>query len=161
LEAETEVAAATFECRDVSYSYLDRYPALDGVSLTVRPGERVALLGANGCGKSTLLKLLDGLVFPSSGEFTAFGHPVTEDTLEDEQFSQAFRSRVGFVFQNSDAQVFSPNVREEIAFGRSSCPAGRRSASRSRPCWPPTPRCCCSTSRPRRWTPARSTGSPT
>ncbi|GAA0259509.1 ABC transporter ATP-binding protein [Actinomadura nitritigenes] len=113
----TGTTDVTFECRDVAYSYLDRYPALDGVSLTVRPGERVALLGANGCGKSTLLKLLDGLVFPSSGEFTAFGHPVTEDTLEDEQFSQAFRSRVGFVFQNSDAQVFSPNVREEIAFG--------------------------------------------
>ncbi|GAA2151382.1 energy-coupling factor ABC transporter ATP-binding protein [Actinomadura napierensis] len=113
----TGAAGVTFECREVGYSYLDRYPALDGVSLTVRAGERVALLGANGCGKSTLLKLLDGLVFPSSGEFTAFGQPVTEDTLEDEQFSQAFRSRVGFVFQNSDAQVFSPNVREEIAFG--------------------------------------------
>lgn len=106
-----------FACDEVSYSYLDRFTALDRVSLTVRAGERVALLGANGCGKSTLLKLLDGLIFPTSGEFTAFGHPVTEDTLEDEQFSQAFRSRVGFVFQNSDAQVFSPTVREEVAFG--------------------------------------------
>jgi len=42
---------------------------------------------------------------------------VTEDALEDEQFNHAFRSRVGFIFQNSDAQVFSPTVREEIAFG--------------------------------------------
>lgn len=106
-----------FVCDDVRYAYLDRYPALDGVSLTVRRGERVALLGANGCGKSTLLKLLDGLVFPSSGTFTAFGQPITEDAMEDEQMSRAFRERVGFVFQNSDAQVFSPTVREEIAFG--------------------------------------------
>ena len=80
-------------------------------------GEKLALLGANGCGKSTLLKVLDGLVHPASGTFHAFGAQVTEETLEDEQFAMGFRSRVGFVFQNSDAQVFSPTVREEIAFG--------------------------------------------
>jgi cobalt/nickel transport system ATP-binding protein len=108
---------AVFSCRDLRYSYLDRFPALDGVSLDVHAGEKLALLGANGCGKSTLLKVLDGLVFPSSGSFRAFGEQVTEDSMEDEQFSRAFRSRVGFVFQNSDAQVFSPTVREEVAFG--------------------------------------------
>ena len=104
-------------CSEVSYSYLDRYPALCSVSLSVRRGERLALLGANGSGKSTMLKVLDGLVFPSRGTYTAFGQPVTEDSLEDEQFSAAFRSRVGFVFQNSEAQLFSATVREEIAFG--------------------------------------------
>jgi cobalt/nickel transport system ATP-binding protein len=106
-----------FECRDLEYAYLGRFPALAGVSLDVRRGEKVALLGPNGCGKSTLLKILDGLVFPDAGTFTAFGQPVTEDALEDEQFSAGFRSRVGFVFQNSDTQVFSPTVREEVAFG--------------------------------------------
>jgi cobalt/nickel transport system ATP-binding protein len=106
-----------FELDAVTFTYLDRYPALDHVSLRVHCGERLALLGANGCGKSTLLKLLDGLVFPESGSFRAFGQLVTEDALEDEQFHEAFRGRVGFVFQNSDAQVFSPTVREEIAFG--------------------------------------------
>ena len=100
-----------------SYRYLERFPALDEVSLTVHQGEKVALLGANGCGKSTLLKLLDGLVFPDRGGYTAFDADVTEDHLEDEQFSRGFRSRIGFVFQNSDTQVFSPTVREEIAFG--------------------------------------------
>lgn len=101
----------------VSYTYLDRFAALNDVSLTIGRGEKVALLGANGCGKSTLLKILDGLIFPDAGTFTAFGETVTEDVLEDEQFNHAFRSRVGFIFQNSDAQVFSPTVRDEVAFG--------------------------------------------
>jgi cobalt/nickel transport system ATP-binding protein len=105
------------ECVDLRYSYLGRYPALAGVSLQIDAGEKVALLGANGCGKSTLLKLLDGLLFADAGTFRAFGTDVTEDQLEDEQFSRAFRGRVGFIFQNSDAQVFSPTVREELAFG--------------------------------------------
>jgi cobalt/nickel transport system ATP-binding protein len=104
-------------CDGLSFSYLDRFPALDDVSFDVNAGETLALLGANGCGKSTLLKLLDGLLFPTAGHYRAFGHPVTEDLLEDEQFSTAFRSRVGFIFQNTDAQVFSPSVREEVAFG--------------------------------------------
>ncbi len=109
--------SSIFVCRDLGYSYLDRFLALDHVSLHVSRGEKLALLGANGCGKSTLLKILDGLIHPTSGTFHAFGELVTEDTLEDEQFSMAFRSRVGFVFQNSDTQVFSPSVREEVAFG--------------------------------------------
>jgi cobalt/nickel transport system ATP-binding protein len=100
-----------------SYRYLERFVALDDVSLTVGRGEKLALLGANGCGKSTMLKLLDGLLFADSGAYRAFGTEVTEDHLEDEQFSRGFRSRIGFVFQNSDAQVFSPTVRDEIAFG--------------------------------------------
>ena len=104
-------------CTDVAYRYLGRFTALAGVSLAVAAGEKVALLGANGCGKSTLLKILDGLIFPDRGSYTAFGQPITEDTLDDEQMNRAFRSRVGFVFQNSDAQVFSPTVRDEIAFG--------------------------------------------
>ena len=104
-------------CRGLGFAYLERFPALDDVSFTIRRAEKIALLGANGCGKSTLLKILDGLLFPDSGTYEAFGEPVTEDNLEDEQFSMGFRSRVGFIFQNSDAQVFSPTVREEIAFG--------------------------------------------
>jgi cobalt/nickel transport system ATP-binding protein len=105
------------DCRDIHFSYLERFVALDGVDLTVRRGETVALLGANGCGKSTLLKILDGLLFPDSGQVRAFGEEVTEDKLEDVGFNEGFRGRIGFVFQNSDSQVFSPTVREDIAFG--------------------------------------------
>jgi cobalt/nickel transport system ATP-binding protein len=111
------VAETLLDLAGVSYSYLGRFAALDDVSLTVAAGEKVALLGANGCGKSTLLKILDGLVFPDSGTYHTFDAHITEDHLEDEQFNRGFRSRIGFVFQNSDAQVFSPTVREEIAFG--------------------------------------------
>ena len=103
--------------RNASYSYLDRFLALDDVSLTIQRGDKVALLGANGCGKSTLLKVLDGLVFPTTGTYHAFGSDVTESNLDDDQFSRGFRARIGFIFQNSDAQVFSPTVRDEIAFG--------------------------------------------
>jgi cobalt/nickel transport system ATP-binding protein len=101
----------------VSYRYLDRFEALDDVSVTITAGERLALLGANGSGKSTLLKILAGLTFPDTGTFQAFGVDVTEDSLEDEQFNLAFRSRIGVIFQNADVQVFSPTVRDEIAFG--------------------------------------------
>ncbi len=114
-----------FRVDGVSYSYLGRFPALDAVSLRVGRGEKVALLGANGCGKSTLLKLLDGLLFPDAGRFVAFGEEITEDKLEDEQLQRAFRSRVGFIFQNSDAQTFSPTVRDELAFGPLNLGKGR------------------------------------
>jgi cobalt/nickel transport system ATP-binding protein len=110
-------AGPLLACRELRYSYLGRFGALDGVSFGIDAGESVALLGANGCGKSTVLKVLDGLLPPDSGSYHAFGTEVTEDHLDDEQFSRAFRSRVGFIFQNSDAQVFSATVRDELAFG--------------------------------------------
>jgi cobalt/nickel transport system ATP-binding protein len=106
-----------FRADGLGYTYLDRYPALEDVSFQIRKGERIALLGANGSGKSTLLKILDGLVFPTAGELTAYGQPLTEESLADPEVNARFRSRVGIVFQNSDVQVFSATVREEIAFG--------------------------------------------
>jgi cobalt/nickel transport system ATP-binding protein len=113
-DTDTEVV---FHATGVGYTYLDRYPALDDVSFQIRAGERIALLGANGSGKSTLLKILDGLVFPTAGQLTAYGQPLTEESLADPEVNARFRSRVGIVFQNSDVQVFSATVREEIAFG--------------------------------------------
>lgn len=105
-----------FEVKAAHYRYED-VPALTDVSLTVTSGESIVLLGANGSGKSTLLKMLDGLVFPSAGSIRAFGEELSEESLKDEGFSLEFRRRVGFVFQNSDAQLFSPSVWEEVAFG--------------------------------------------
>lgn len=106
-----------FELRDVHYSYLGKFPALCGVNLTVNAGEKVCLIGANGTGKSTVLSMLDGLIFPDSGTFRAFGAELSEAALEDESFSLNFRKRVGFVFQNPDVQLFCPTVKDDIIFG--------------------------------------------
>jgi cobalt/nickel transport system ATP-binding protein len=105
-----------FEVQDVHFAYDANAAALDGVSLAIESGERVAILGANGSGKSTLLKMLDGLYFPTEGSVRAFGRPLTERALQDEAFDFAFRRRVGLVFQDSDVQLFSPSVWDEVAF---------------------------------------------
>lgn len=91
--------------------------ALDALDLTIESGQHVAIVGANGSGKSTLLKMLDGLVFCDSGTITAFGEPLTEATLEQPEFRRFFRSRVGFVFQDADVQLFCATAFDELAFG--------------------------------------------
>jgi cobalt/nickel transport system ATP-binding protein len=105
-----------FEVDNVNYSYRE-IKALDNLSLTIPRGVRVALLGANGSGKSTLLRILDGLYFPDSGRVNFCGEALSEERLFDEEFAFQFRRRVGFVFQNSDAQLFCPTVFDELAFG--------------------------------------------
>jgi cobalt/nickel transport system ATP-binding protein len=110
------MAVPVFEVRDVTFRY-HKVTALDGLSLTITPRKRVALLGANGSGKSTLLRILDGLAFPERGAVHYEGEPLTEDRLQDLEFGFRFRRRVGMVFQNPDVQLFSPTVFDEVAFG--------------------------------------------
>ena len=105
-----------FDVNGLCYDYDNQIPALDHVSLTVRPGERLAILGSNGSGKSTLLKILDGLYFPSQGSVSAFGKPLTEQAFRDDAFNFEFRRRVSLVFQDSDVQLFMPSVWDELAF---------------------------------------------
>ncbi len=117
MDNPTNAAVTALSLSHVSYSYDGSNTALSDISLTVASGERLAILGANGSGKSTLLKILDGLVHPTAGRFLAFGEEITARALRDEEASHRFRRRIGFVFQNSEAQLFSATVREEIAFG--------------------------------------------
>lgn len=109
-------ADVIFEARSVSFAYEGKQVALENIDFSVHAGESLVIVGANGCGKSTLLKLLDGLYFPTQGAIFAFGKPLTEKALQDDEFNFAFRRRVGLVFQDSDVQLFSPSVLDEVAF---------------------------------------------
>jgi energy-coupling factor transport system ATP-binding protein len=94
----------------VHFSYPSGVEALKGVSLTVKDGEFVAIMGQNGAGKTTLVKHFNGLLKPTSGS-------VRVDGVETAKSSVAALARnVGFVFQNPDHQLFSETVEEEIAF---------------------------------------------
>jgi cobalt/nickel transport system ATP-binding protein len=114
--AET-ARAPVFQLEQVGYRYPGGETGVRYLDLLVREQERIVLLGANGSGKSTLLKVLDGLFFPQEGVVKAFGQVLAEKSLNDERYNQAFRRRVGFVFQNPEAQLFSATVWDEIAFG--------------------------------------------
>jgi energy-coupling factor transport system ATP-binding protein len=86
--------------------------ALTDVTMSVSPGEMVAVLGANGSGKSTLARLTNGLLMPSSGRVTVDGI----DT-RDEARGIELRSTVGMVFQNPDDQIVATAVEDDVAFG--------------------------------------------
>jgi cobalt/nickel transport system ATP-binding protein len=114
--ATLQTGLLEFEAEDVRYEY-ERVAALQGLTLRVHGGERIALLGANGSGKSTLLRLMDGLYFASAGTVRFRGAALTEAAMEDDGFAMSFRRRVGMVFQNPDIQLFNPTVFDEVAFG--------------------------------------------
>src|SRR3972149_5562132 len=105
-----------FNIEKVSYHYADKHLGLKNINMQVESGESLAILGANGSGKSTLLKIMAGLAFPVQGSVMALGKVVTQDSLIGE-FAGFFRSKVGFVFQEPDVQIFCPTVWDEIAFG--------------------------------------------
>jgi len=104
------------EMTNVSYSY-SNIPALNNISLNISKGESVTLIGVNGCGKSTLLKLINGIITPDSGTYKFNGEEINKKKLRDSKFSKLFHQKIGFVFQNSQTQLFCPEVYDEIAFG--------------------------------------------
>ena len=104
------------ELRDITYSY-DDHIALDQITFSINKGEAVAFMGPNGSGKSTLLKIMNGLIFADRGVYKFDGEEITEKKMKDAIFSKSLHKRVGFIFQNSDAQLFNTTVFDEIAFG--------------------------------------------
>jgi cobalt/nickel transport system ATP-binding protein len=105
------------ELENVTYRYSDGTPALEDISIAIAPGDHLVILGANGSGKSTLLRILNGLLHPSAGSVRFRGKDIDESTLKFPQLLREFRSSVGFVFQNADAQLFNASVYEEVAYG--------------------------------------------
>ncbi|MGR6835401.1 energy-coupling factor ABC transporter ATP-binding protein [Syntrophomonas erecta] len=106
-----------FDLKGIKYSFSRGDQVFNNLSLTINPGESIALMGANGSGKTTLLKILGGLYYPQQGEVNAFGYKITEKKMEEANFCQEYYRRVGYLFQNSDVQLFTSRVFDEIAYG--------------------------------------------
>jgi energy-coupling factor transport system ATP-binding protein len=96
---------------DVGHRYPSGVLALDGIDLTVRGGEAVAIVGANGGGKSTLLRHLDGLLRPTAGRVSIGGRDARDLSVAK------LAATVALAFQDPDAQIFARRVADEVAFG--------------------------------------------
>jgi cobalt transport protein ATP-binding subunit len=104
-------ARAAVTLSELSYAYPDGTRVLDGVSLIINNGERVAILGPNGAGKTTLALQLNGMLEGATGAVTI------GDTVLSAKTRRAIRRQVGLVFQDPDDQLFLPTVSADVAFG--------------------------------------------
>lgn len=93
---------------DLSYTYANKRIVLGGIDLCIHEGEKVGLIGPNGAGKTTFFLLACGVLKPEGGMIELFG---------EEMAAGKFHPEIGMVFQNSDDQLFSPSVWDDIAFG--------------------------------------------
>ena len=102
------------EAKELTFTYDEGdIPSLNGVSLKIRKGSKVAFMGANGSGKSTFFLCLNGIHKPDSGVLYFHGKPLDYS----KKGLQELRSKVGIVFQDPDNQLFSASVTQEISFG--------------------------------------------
>jgi NHLM bacteriocin system ABC transporter peptidase/ATP-binding protein len=115
--AAPEQLSGAVDLRDVSFSYAPfDPPVVDGISLRIEPGQRVALVGGSGSGKTTLLKLLLGLHQPNAGQVLYDGHPLAELPRE------VFTSSVAWVDQ--EIRLFEGSVHDNLTlFNRATSPA--------------------------------------
>lgn len=100
------------EMTEICFSYRPGTPVLEGLSLAIEQGQRLALRGHNGSGKTTLFRIMMGLISPQSGTLSFMGRPV-----QDEEGWRKLRSRIGMVFQDPDDQLFCPTLLDDVAFG--------------------------------------------
>lgn len=101
------------EVKDLNYQYEDGTVALQNVNLTIKKGEKIAIMGSNGSGKSTLFLCLNGVYKPTKGSILVNGEPITYNRSGLKKLRQI----IGIVFQNPDNQLFSADVYQEISFG--------------------------------------------
>ena len=99
------------DIQNISFSYPNGFNALRNINLSIKKGEFVGIIGQNGAGKSTLLKNLTGLLKPTQGKILIAGTDTREISVG------RLATKIGFVLQNPDRQLFADTVEEEIAFG--------------------------------------------
>jgi len=97
---------------NIHFEYEDGNKVLAGFDFEINAGERIALKGSNGAGKTTVFKLIMGLIKAQKGKLHIFG----KERKKEKDFLEV-RERVGYLFQDSDNQLFCPTVEEDIAFG--------------------------------------------
>lgn len=112
----TEKLSFSYDDYDLDTVAEAHHPALSEVSLTIRRGEYVAVLGHNGSGKSTLAKLLNMILIPTSGKIYIDGTDITANDFSEDQIFD-IRRKIGMVFQNPDNQLVATVVEEDVAFG--------------------------------------------
>ena len=100
---------------DICFAY-DSTPVLKHFGTEIADGEFVVIKGDNGCGKSTLLNIINALEFAEIGTYTFDGTVIDKKAMKNGQFAKAFHQKIGYVFQNTDAQLFCSSVYDEIAF---------------------------------------------
>lgn len=96
---------------NLSFGYEEKVLNLKKVTLDIKKGQYISIIGHNGSGKSTLAKLIDGILVQNSGEIYIFGVKMTDDN------ALLLRKDIGLVFQNPDSQFIGATVRDDIAFG--------------------------------------------
>lgn len=109
----TQNSMTILELQEVGYRYPDGSRGLDQCSISFERGMRTAVLGLNGAGKTTLFLQCNGVLRPQTGKVLIDGSPLNYGR----QGLRNLRSRIGLVFQNPDAQLFSTSVREDVSFG--------------------------------------------
>ena len=98
--------------KDLSFSYIENGPLnIKEITLDIKRGQSVAIIGHNGSVKSTLAKLIDGILVQKSGDIFIFGVKMTDDNV------LLLRRDIALVFQNPDSQFIGATVRDDIAFG--------------------------------------------
>jgi len=110
---------------NIYFEYEDGNKVLAGFDFEIKAGERIALKGSNGAGKTTVFKLIMGLIKAQKGKLHIFG----KERKKEKDFLEV-RERVGYLFQDSDNQLFCPTVEEDIAFGPINLGKSRSQAKR-------------------------------
>lgn len=105
------IREAILRVEDLCYTYGNGNPALDGVSVNIYEGEKIAVLGSNGSGKSTFFLNLNGVFTPEHGRIVYRGTVVHKKNLNE------LRKNIGIVFQDADNQIIASTVMAEVGFG--------------------------------------------